>query len=210
MKFTKRLTDAFNEQIKAEMWSANLYSSMAIYFQSMGLAGCAHWMKKQAEEELEHANKLIEFGVTRGGEMKISPIDAVPGTWAEPKAVFEHVYKHECHVSELIDNLMDVAIAENDKATQEFLRWFVNEQVEEEENAQAILDKFNVFGVHGLYCVDHDLAKKVAVSVSVGTKGIKGGFSGRPSFFPEENRAATVAYVAGGRRRIIGGTGTCC
>ena len=154
MKFTKRLTDAFNEQIKAEMWSANLYSSMAIYFQSMGLAGCAHWMKKQAEEELEHANKLIEFGVTRGGEMKISPIDAVPGTWAEPKAVFEHVYKHECHVSELIDNLMDVAIAENDKATQEFLRWFVNEQVEEEENAQAILDKFNVFGVHGLYCVD--------------------------------------------------------
>ena len=160
MKFTKRLTDAFNEQIKAEMWSANLYSSMAIYFQSMGLAGCAHWMKKQAEEELEHANKLIEFGVTRGGEMKISPIDAVPGTWAEPKAVFEHVYKHECHVSELIDNLMDVAIAENDKATQEFLRWFVNEQVEEEENAQAILDKFNVFGVHGLYCGDHDLAKR--------------------------------------------------
>lgn len=160
MKFTKRLTDAFNEQIKAEMWSANLYSSMAIYFQSMGLAGCAHWMKKQAEEELEHANKLIEFGVTRGGEMKISPIDAVPGTWAEPKAVFEHVYKHECHVSELIDNLMDVAIAENDKATQEFLRWFVNEQVEEEKNAQAILDKFNVFGVHGLYCVDHDLAKR--------------------------------------------------
>ena len=115
---------------------------------------------KRAEEELEHANKLIEFGVTRGGEMKISPIDAVPGTWAEPKAVFEHVYKHECHVSELIDNLMDVAIAENDKATQEFLRWFVNEQVAEEENAQAILDKFNVFGVHGLYCVDHDLAKR--------------------------------------------------
>ncbi len=117
MKFTKRLTDAFNEQIKAEMWSSNLYASMAIYFQRMGLSGCAHWMKKQAAEELEHANKLI-------------------------------------------DNLMDVAVAENDKATQEFLRWFVNEQVEEEENAQSILDKFNVFGVHGLYCVDHDLAKR--------------------------------------------------
>ncbi len=160
MKLTEKLTNAFNEQIKAEMWSANLYSSMAIYFQSMGLAGCANWMKKQAEEELEHANKLIDYGVTRGGAIKISAIDAVPCKWEEPKAVFEHVYSHECHVSELIDNLMDIAIAENDKATQEFLRWFVNEQVEEEENAQAILDKFNVFGQHGLYCVDHELGKR--------------------------------------------------
>ena len=160
MKFTQKLTNAFNEQIQAEMWSANLYSSMAIYFQKMGLSGCANWMRKQAEEELTHANKLIDYGITRGGDIKISAIDNVPAVWEDPKAVFEHVYKHECHVSELIDKLMDLAIAENDKATQEFLRWFVSEQVEEEENAQAILDKFEVFGVHGLYCVDHDLGKR--------------------------------------------------
>ncbi len=160
MKLTKRLTDAFNAQIEAEMWSANLYSSMGIYFQKMGLSGCAHWMKKQAEEELGHANKLIEYGVTRGGDIKISAINAVPTTWDDPQAVFGHVYQHECHVSELIDNLMDIALEENDKATQEFLRWFVNEQVEEEETAQGILDKFNVFGVHGLYCVDHELGKR--------------------------------------------------
>ncbi len=160
MNLTKKLADAFNAQIKAEMWSSNLYLSMAVYFMDAGLDGCAHWMKKQADEELEHAHKLIDYAVKRGGKVVIPQIDAVPGEWAGPVAVFEQVYSHECHVSELIDKLMDVAIAENDKATQDFLWWFVREQVEEEETAKGILDKFEVFGAHGLYCVNHDLAKR--------------------------------------------------
>ena len=160
MKFTKKLTDAFNEQIKAEMWSSNLYLSMAVYFMEMGLDGCAHWMKKQAAEELEHAHKLIDYAVARDGKVVISQIPQVPGKWESPQAVFEAVYKHECLVSELIDKLVDVAIAEKDKATQEFLSWFVREQVEEEETAKGILDKFNVFGVHGLYSINHSLAKR--------------------------------------------------
>lgn len=160
MNLTKKLTDAFNEQIKAEMWSSNLYLSMAVYFMDYGLTGCAHWMKKQAEEEMEHAHKLIDYAVQREGKVKISQIDAVPTDWENPEEVFKHVYKHECHVSELIDNLMDLAIKEKDKATQEFLRWFITEQIEEEDTAKGILDKFRVFGVHGLYCVDHDLGKR--------------------------------------------------
>jgi len=160
MVLTKKLSDAFNEQIKAEMWSSNLYLSMAVYLMDAGLDGCAHWMKKQTAEELGHANKLIDYSVQRGGKVVIGAIDAVPAEWESPQAMFKHVYQHELHVSELIDNLMDLAIAENDKATQEFLRWFVAEQVEEEESAKAILDKFNLFGVHGLYCVNHDLAKR--------------------------------------------------
>lgn len=160
MNLTKKLTDAFNEQIKAEMWSSNLYLSMAVYFMEAGLDGCAHWMKKQAEEELEHAHKLIDYAVKRSGKVIIGAIDAVPSEWESPQAVFEQVYNHELHVSELIDKLMDVAIAENDKATQDFLWWFVREQVEEEESAKAILDKFVIFGVHGLYSINHELAKR--------------------------------------------------
>jgi ferritin len=160
MNLTKKLSDAFNEQIKAEMWSSNLYLSMAVYFMDAGLDGCVHWMKKQTAEELEHAHKLIDYAVKRGGKAVVSRIDAVPVQWDSPQAVFEHVYQHECHVSELIDKLMDLAVAENDKATQEFLRWFVNEQVEEEETAKGILDKFNIFGVHALYCINHDLGKR--------------------------------------------------
>ena len=160
MNLTKKLSGAFNEQIKAEMWSSNLYLSMAVYLMDAGLDGCAHWMKKQTAEELEHAHKLIDYSIKRGGKVVIGQIDAVPAEWKSPQAVFEHVYEHELHVSELIDNLMDLSVDENDKATQEFLRWFVNEQVEEEESAKAITDKFNLFGEHGLCCINNDLAKR--------------------------------------------------
>jgi len=160
MKLTKNLNDAINEQIKAEMWSSNLYLSMAIYFMDKGLEGCAHWMKKQAEEEMEHAHKFIDYVMKRGGKALIPKIESVPNEWENPKTVFENVYKHECYVSELIDKLMDVAIAEKDKATQEFLRWFINEQVEEEENSKEILDKFELFGIHALFLVDKKLGKR--------------------------------------------------
>ncbi len=160
MELTKKLTDAFNDQIQAEMWSSNLYLSMSVYFQDMGLAGCAHWMKKQSKEEMEHAHKLIDFGIMRGGKIKINHIDAVPTEWDSPQAVFEDTYKQEVIVSGRIDHLVDLAIAENDKATQEFLRWFINEQIEEEDSAKSILDKLKVYGVHGLYCIDRELGKR--------------------------------------------------
>jgi len=160
MGFTTKLTDAFNGQIQAEMWSANMYLSMSVYFQDMGLTGCAHWMKKQWQEELEHATKLIDFGLQRGGAIKISSVDAVPTEWESPQAVFEKVLNQELLVSKSIDDLMDLAVAENDKATQEFLRWFVNEQVEEEDNARTILVKYKLYGSHGLYILDHELGKR--------------------------------------------------
>ena len=160
MELTKKLSDAFNEQIKVEMWSSNLYLSMSVHFVDIGLIGCAHWMKKQAEEELEHAYKLIDYAVKRGGKIVISDIDSTPNTWESPLVIFQQAYKQECHISELIDNLMDLAIAENDKATQEFLRWFISEQVEEEAAAKIIIDKFNMSGEYGLYYIDHELAKR--------------------------------------------------
>ncbi len=160
MKLTKKLSDAFNEQIKAEMWSSNLYLQMAVYFKDVGLNGCATWMMKQTQEELEHAHKLIDYSIMRGGKVTIQQINIVPNEWENPQAIFEQVYKHECHVSELIDKLMDLAIEENDKATQDFLWWFVREQVEEEDSAKNILDKFNIYGVHGLFCIDKELSKR--------------------------------------------------
>lgn len=160
MKLTKKLSDAFNDQIGAEMWSSNLYLSMAVYFMETGLPGCANWMKKQAEEEMEHAHKLIDYSVRRGGKVVIPAIRAVPTEWEGYEQIFKKVYEHECHVSELIDNLVDIAVAEGDKATQEFLRWFVSEQVEEEESAQDILDRISAYGPNGLYAIDQELGKR--------------------------------------------------
>ena len=90
---------------------------MAVYFQNMGLTGCAHWMKKQSKEVLEHAYKLIEYGVMRRGKIIIGQLNATPTEWESHLAAFENIYNHEMAVSKRIDDLMDLAVTENDKAT---------------------------------------------------------------------------------------------
>lgn len=81
MILSRNLSEAFNAQVNAEMWSSNLYLSMSVYFQKAGLNGFAHWMKKQAAEELEHAHKLIDYALDRGGDITIGQINVVPTGW---------------------------------------------------------------------------------------------------------------------------------
>jgi len=100
MILSKKLSEAFNAQVNAEMWSSNLYLSMSVHFQKLGLNGFAHWMKKQAEEEMEHAHKMIDFAIDRGGDITIGQINVVPTAWGSVTELFEHVYKHECYVSD--------------------------------------------------------------------------------------------------------------
>ena len=138
---SEKLNDAINEQITAEMWSSNLYLSMSFYLAKEGLEGLATWMRKQSQEELEHAYDLADYVAKRGGAAKVTRIDEVPQEWNGVVEVFENVYSHECHVSKLIDALVDVASSVNDKASQDFLWGYVREQVEEESTAQGILEK---------------------------------------------------------------------
>ncbi len=160
MILSRKLSDALNEQITAEMWSANLYMSMYAHFKMLGLDGCAHWMKKQAEEEIEHAYRLIDYSVQRGGQVTISPINSVPTAWGAPLEIFEHVYKHETYISTLIDKLVDIAHEENDKATQDFLWSFVREQVEEEATAKGIAEKLKAYGAGHIAFIDYALGKR--------------------------------------------------
>lgn len=160
MTLSRKLSDALNEQIMAEMWSSNLYLSMYVHFTQIGLNGCAHWMKKQSFEELEHAYKLIDYSINRGGQVKPDQINVVPTAFGTPLEVFQHVYTHEVHVSGLIDKLVDVAHAENDKATQDFLWGFVREQVEEEATAKNIVEKLKIYGEHHIAIIDHQLGKR--------------------------------------------------
>lgn len=160
MILSRKLSDALNEQIMAEMWSANLYMSMYAHFKTSGLDGCAHWMKKQAEEEIEHAYRLIDYSVQRGGQVTISPINSVPTAWGSPSEIFEHIYKHEIYISSLIDKLVDIAHEENDKATQDFLWNFVREQVEEEAKVKDIVGKLKAYGMNPIAFIDHELGKR--------------------------------------------------
>ena len=157
---TEKLQNAVNDQITAELWSSNLYLQMAFHFEKEGWDGFAHWMHKQSDEEREHATKLACYLAKRGGEAKVNMIDVVPSGWGSVKEVFADVADHERKVSKLIDDLVDVAAAEKDKATQDFLWGFVREQVEEEASVDAIVNKIEKCGENGLVFLDAELAKR--------------------------------------------------
>ena len=153
---SEKLQNAINEQISAEMWSSNLYLSMSFYFEREGFSGFAHWMKKQSQEEMGHAYAMADYIIKRGGIAKVDKIDVVPTGWGTPLEVFEH----ERHVSKLVDALVDIAAAEKDKATQDFLWGFVREQVEEEATAQGIVDKIKRAGDAGIFFIDSQLGQR--------------------------------------------------
>ncbi len=157
---TKKLQDAINGQISAELWSANLYLSMSFYFEKEGYSGFATWMKKQSQEEVGHAYAMADYLIKRGGEAKIDKVDVVPSGWGTPVEVFEHSYKHECHISKMIDDLVAIASAEKDNATQDFLWSFVREQVEEEATVQGIIDKLKKAGDAGIFFIDSQLGQR--------------------------------------------------
>lgn len=151
---SEKLQDAINGQISRELWSANLYLSMAFYFDMEGFNGFANWMKKQSQEETEHAYAMADYLIKRGGKARVGQVDIVPESWKSPLEVFEQVYEHECKVSRWIDELLDLAIAEGDKATQDFLWTFVREQVEEEATASGIVDRIRKMGDTAIFNLD--------------------------------------------------------
>jgi ferritin len=158
----KKMQDALNEQINAELYSAYLYQSMAADFLAKNLKGFGHWMQVQAREEEGHAKKIFDFLVERGGRVALKAIAAPPLEWKSPLAVFEDSYAHEQKVTGLIGKLVDLARAEGDHAAEVFLAWFVTEQVEEEANAQEIVEKLRLIKdfPQGLFMLDSVLAQR--------------------------------------------------
>lgn len=157
---TERLQKALNEQITAELWSANLYLSMSFFLRREGYDGFAHWMQVQAQEETSHATQIAQYMISRQAIPKIDKIDVVPQSWGNAREVFEDAYKHECHVSKLIDLLVKVASEEKDNATQDFLWGFVREQVEEEAQTLDIVDKMKRTGEAGILFLNYKLAER--------------------------------------------------
>ncbi|MBP3587353.1 MAG: ferritin [Paludibacteraceae bacterium] len=160
---SKRLEAAINAQINAELWSAYLYLSMSTYCQDAGFPGIANWFNIQFKEEQDHAMILLNYLQSRDGRVLLAPIDAVETEWASPLAAFEATLQHEQKVTSLINNLMALAVEEKDFALQTRLNWFVEEQVEEEENARDLIQKFRLIGDngYGLYQLDQELAARV-------------------------------------------------
>lgn len=156
---TVKMQNTLNDQINAEIWSAYLYLSMSAYFEDKGLPGFANWMRVQADEENMHAMKIFDYINERSGRVILKPIADVQTEWMSTLDAFEDTLKHEQHVTSLINNLMDIAIEEKDHATQSFLKWFIDEQVEEEASVNEILDQLRlVEGTgNGLFMLDREM-----------------------------------------------------
>lgn len=159
----QKIEEALNAQINAEMWSAYLYLSMAAYCHSQGNPGMGKWFEVQFQEEQDHAKIFFNYVISRGGNVVLKPIEAVPTTWNSVLEVFESTLEHEQKVTALINNLFAITAAENDYATQSMLKWFIDEQVEEEETAQNIIDNLKMIkdNGYGLYMLDKELGARV-------------------------------------------------
>ena len=159
----QKIEEALNAQINAEMWSAYLYLSMAAYCHSQGNPGMGKWFEVQFQEEQDHAKIFFNYVISRGGNVVLKPIEAVPTTWNSVLEVFESTLEHEQKVTALINNLFAITAAENDYATQSMLKWFIDEQVEEEETAQNIIDNLKMIkdNGYGLYMLDKELCARV-------------------------------------------------
>ena len=162
MKISDAMVAAINDQIKAEFDSAYIYLAMSAYFKDSGLDGMAHWMKKQYNEEIEHAEKFIDYLYQRGARFIVPEIAKPKESYESALDVFKTSYAHEQYVTSRIYKLVDLAISEHDYATQSMLKWFVDEQMEEEDNTSSIVSKLELLGSdkHHVYIVDRELAAR--------------------------------------------------
>jgi ferritin len=154
---------ALDEQINAELYSAYFYLSMVSYFESISLSGFASWMKVQVQEELSHADKFMNYIHERGGKITFKEIESPKSNWKSPLEVFKATLKHEQYVTSLINNLVGIAISEKDYATQNFLQWYVSEQVEEESSVSQVVEQLKLVDKTngGIFMLDRELAKRV-------------------------------------------------
>jgi len=161
---SKTVENALNEQIKNEMYSSYLYLAMATFCEEINFAGFANWLRVQSGEENEHAMKFYGYIHDRGGHVELHAIEKPTTKFKSPKDIFVRVLEHEQKVTAMINKLYEIALKEKDYPTQILLQWFISEQVEEERNATAIIDKLNMVGEHGpaLIMLDRELGSRKA------------------------------------------------
>ena len=162
MVIQEKVRKALNKQINAELYSSYLYLAMAAYFEAKSLLGFANWFKVQSREENTHAMKFYEYIVERGGKVSLTAIEAPKTEWKSALDAFEEAYTHELKVTGMIYDLGKLAKSESDYATESMLKWFIDEQVEEEANASLIVEKLKMIkdSANGILMLNHELGER--------------------------------------------------
>lgn len=165
---SEKLKNAINEQINAELWSAYLYLSMSMDAESKGYKGVANWFFVQWQEEQDHARIFMNYLNSRDEKVELKPIKEVPVAWNSVLEMFQETLKHEKVVTSLINNLAAIAAEDRDFASSNMLIWFIDEQIEEEENARdMIFAAESVEGdKYGMYQLDKELATRTYTQAS--------------------------------------------
>ncbi len=162
MELKKKMLDGLNDQMNKELGSWYVYLGMAAYFENASLSGFASWMRDQANEERGHAMKFYDFILERDGTVDFPAIGKASGAWKSPLAAFEAAFAHERFITKSIHALADLSAKENDLATRSFLKWFIDEQVEEESSAKKNVDRLKMAGNDpaAILALDHELGKR--------------------------------------------------
>ena len=160
---TKKVEKLLNEQINKELFSAYLYLDMANFYADKNLDGFANWFTVQAKEEVSHAQIFMDYMKEIGVKIVLEAIDKPQIEFKDLKAPLVEALKHEEYVTASIHNLMEAAIEEKDYRTKMILDWFVKEQIEEEANADELINHFDMIGSKGIYMMNKDLLTRVFV-----------------------------------------------
>ena len=154
---SNKVEEILNVQIEKEDYSSQLYLAMASWAENQGMEGVANWLYAQSDEERFHMLKLVKYVNERDGIAKISGLKTPPKDFGDIHKMFDAVLEHEQYISASINEIVAVCIAENDYTTQNWIQWFVTEQIEEEASVKAIIDKLKLVGKNNLYMFDRDI-----------------------------------------------------
>lgn len=156
---SKKIEAALNGQIESEAMSSQLYLAMASWCDVSGYSGSAKFLYAHSDEERQHMLKLFQYINERSGQAVVPSLKQPPKAFNSLTEVFSQILKHEVAVSSEINKLVDICLTEKDYTTNNFLQWYVSEQVEEERLAKQIVDKLNLIGNDkgGLYLFDREL-----------------------------------------------------
>lgn len=156
----EKMIKAINKQLNFELESAHVYLAMQNYFASVSLSGFEHWFNVQYKEEVEHAEKFMSYLNDRGARVEITGFSSPKNEFNSVLEVLEASLNHEKEVTRRINELMAMAIELKDYATISFLNWYVDEQVEEEANFSALIDKVKMMDGKGIYILDRELGSR--------------------------------------------------
>lgn len=159
---SKKMQDALNKHLTEEFYSSYLYLSMSAHFEALNWKGFANWFRIQSQEEYGHAMKFYAYILQAGGKVTLKQVDAPKTTWKSVMEAYKDTLAHEQKITGLIHKLVDLAMQSKDYATNNFLQWFVTEQVEEEATVEEIIHKLEMIGDNkgGLYMLDRELGAR--------------------------------------------------